>query len=200
MGVISTFATPQNSTLPTTENPYSLIADVDMELCAASGTLTTWTTLPEEAMHPMTEVSPALDLVSIPYLENEDEGLADLGFDTSQYLPANFDPYGAYHEVVEVAYVEEEIPVHLGFETSAYLPGDFNPYDVPRDFMDISYIEPEEEIVLGFDPAPYLPSGFDPYEDYFDLDAVVYIEEEEEVILDFNPKDYLPAGFNPYSR
>ncbi len=200
LGVISTFATSQNSISSTTENHYALNEHIPMEACASITASSPWSSLPAISGQPGEDLAATLVLESILFIENDEEATVELGFDTAPYLPVNFDPYGAFHEVVDVAYLEEELPVEIGFETTEYLPANFNPYSVPQDFMDVSYIEAEEDMNLGFDPTSYLPAGFNPYETYFDLDAVVYIEEEEEVILDFNPKDYLPVGFNPYSR
>ena len=141
--------------------------------------------------------SPAeMDINEIVFIECEET--IDLGFDTADYLPENFDPHKVYVDLNSVNYIEENKEVALNFDTATYLPNDFNPYAIPADITSISYLE-EEEITLGFDTALYLPEGFDPYEVYFDLNSVEYIEEEDEVEFDFDTSDYLPKGFDPFS-
>ncbi|MBT8183289.1 MAG: hypothetical protein KJN76_00495 [Eudoraea sp.] len=137
-----------------------------------------------------------LDLNRIVFLESEEH--IDLGFNTADYLPENFDPYEVYVDLDQIAYIQSDEDGLSGFNVAAYLPKDFNAYAFPADIRAISYIE--EEPVLDLDTAPYLPEGFDPYEYYFDIHSVEYIEEEEEVILEFSTQDYLPRGFDPYSR
>lgn len=133
---------------------------------------------------------------SIVFLEAEEE--LDLGFDTADYLPENFDPNKVYVDLNQVTYIDYEEDSLADFNTAAYLPEDFNPYAIPADIRAISYIE--EEVELDFDTAPYLPEGFDPYEYYFDIHSVEYIEDEDEVELNFDTQEYLPRGFDPYSR
>lgn len=142
------------------------------------------------------EVAASLDLNSIVFLEAEEE--IDLGFDTADYLPEDFNPNKLYVDLNQFTYIETDEGSLLDFDTAAYLPKDFNPYAIPADIRAISYIE--EEPVLNIDTATYLPEGFDPYEYYFDIHSVEYIEDEDEVELDFNTEDYLPRGFDPYSR
>ncbi|NAS14382.1 hypothetical protein [Poritiphilus flavus] len=139
-----------------------------------------------------------LDLCEIVYIEEESD--FDLGFDTADYLPTDFDPYKVYVDLSSVNYIEENEDPFTGIVTESHLPEGFNAYAAPEDFMSVSYIEEESELALGFDTAAYLPAGFDPYEPYFDLNAIEYIEEADEVELDFDTLDYLPEGFDPYSR
>jgi hypothetical protein len=140
-----------------------------------------------------------LNLSEIVFIESEEE-IIDLGFDTADYLPENFDPCKVYFDLNKVTYIEEGDEISLDFDSENYLPKNFDPYGIPSDITAISYIEEEDEIDLGFDTAAYLPEGFDPYEVYFDLNSVEYIEEEDEVELGFDTTDYLPRGFDPYSR
>lgn len=153
---------------------------------------------PEFLMETKRDIPRNLDLNDIVFIEKEEP--IDLGFDTEDYLPLNFDPYKVYFDLDKVTYIEDGEDEVFDFDTSGDLPKDFNPYAHPEDFAAVSFIEEEEELTLGFDPKDYLPAGFDPYEVYFDLDAVEYIEDDEEVELDFNTKDYLPSGFDPYTR
>ena len=136
-----------------------------------------------------------LDLNRIVFLEAEEQ--IDLGFDTADYLPENFDPNKVYLDLNKVTYMEWEEYSLSDLNTTAYLPKDFNPYANPEDFRAVSYIE--EEPMLDLDTEAYLPEGFDPYEFYFDIHSVEYLEDDE-VELDFNTQDYLPRGFDPYSR
>ena len=118
-----------------------------------------------------------ITLDEIVYIEEETE--IDLGFDTAEYLPEDFDPNEQYVDLNSIEFIEEGEIADLGFDTTAYLPKDFNPYAAPVDIMNIDYIEEGEDIIdLGFDTKAYLPDGFDPHELYVDLNAIEYIEED----------------------
>lgn len=87
----------------------------------------------------------------------------DLGFNTADYLPEDFDPTVAYVNLnsFELMGMEEEEPVIGGA-----LPEGFNPYAQPENFMDISYIDldKEEELIYPeIDTAAWLPEDFDAY-------------------------------------
>ena len=66
-----------------------------------------------------------LNLSTVNYVELEDK--TELGFDTSEYLPTDFDPYSDSFSIKSLNYMEEE-SVELGFDTADYLPENFNPY------------------------------------------------------------------------
>ncbi|NNE02990.1 MAG: hypothetical protein HKN52_07480 [Eudoraea sp.] len=140
-----------------------------------------WTTDKEEVALANTgysmplETSKNLELNQIAYLEAEE--VIDLGFDSREYLPANFDPAVFYFDLEAVVYIEEYENTGLDFNTEDYLPNNFNAYEQPEDFMDISYLE-EKDDSLGFDTETFLPEGFDAYETELDLNSVVYIEED----------------------
>ena len=85
-------------------------------------------------------------LDSIVYLEEEVN--IDLGFDTADYLPEDFDPYSVYFDLNSVVFLESDIELI----SSEYLPEDFNPYAPPSDFMDISYIDPNDLIEHVIEP------------------------------------------------
>jgi len=85
-------------------------------------------------------------LDSIVYLEEEED--IDLGFDTADYLPEDFNPYTFYFDLNSVVFLENEIE----FISSEYLPEDFNPYAPPVDFMDISYIDPDDLVEPQIEP------------------------------------------------
>ncbi len=83
------------------------------------------------------------DLNSIEYIEEED--VIDLGFDTSDYLPENFDPHTFYMDLHTIIYVKEDV---LDFDSAVNLPADFNPYAYPANFRNVSYMEPSEDFML----------------------------------------------------
>ena len=116
-----------------------------------------------------------LVLSNIEFIEEED---LELGFDTKDYLPDNFDPHRFYFNMESVVFLEEEQELDLGFETSAYLPNEFDPYTETLTVGSINFME-EENIDLGFDTKDYLPEGFSPYEFYIDLNSIIYIEMDE---------------------
>ncbi|TDQ33414.1 hypothetical protein [Zeaxanthinibacter enoshimensis] len=67
------------------------------------------------------------DLSEINFIEEENE--IDLGFDTREYLPENFDPYSAPVDPMSVSYIEdEESDLDPEIDTSLFLPTGFDPY------------------------------------------------------------------------
>ncbi|MDC6365712.1 MULTISPECIES: hypothetical protein [Flavobacteriaceae] len=58
----------------------------------------------------------------------EDDQSLDLGFDTAEYLPENFDPYQGKFSVSAINFIDECEEIELGFETMEFLPSDFDPY------------------------------------------------------------------------
>ena len=111
--------------------------------------------------HDNCEKNADLDLDEIVYIEEDSE--IDLGFDTADYLPENFDPHKLYVDLNAIEYIEDDGEIELGFNSKAYLPQGFDPYADPFGIEGINYIEEEVEFDLGFDTAEYLPSNFDPY-------------------------------------
>ena len=136
----------------------------------AAPKLVSWTT---------TESPKELDLEEIIFIEEEIP--VELGFDTEDYLPEDFNPYEQYVDLNAIDFIEEEEDAwDLGFDASVYLPDNFNPYAIPSDAMSIDYIEEgEDDFDLGFDTKAYLPEGFDPYEFYVDLDSIEFYEDDE---------------------
>ena len=98
-------------------------------------------------------------LNSINYIEDENE--FDLGFDTADYLPLDFDPFNTYINLDTIPYIEDQVTVYYSED---YLPEGFNPYAYPTYFRNIDYIDPTDEFELDFDTADYLPEGFNPYQ------------------------------------
>ncbi|MEM9648793.1 MAG: hypothetical protein AAF969_09940 [Bacteroidota bacterium] len=123
--------------------------------------------------------APLTDLNEIVFIEDED---LDLGFDTADYLPKDFDPHKVYVDLMSIPYIEEEKDCVLKFDSAQYLPEGFDAYSDVVGIPSINYIE-DDRIDLGFDTSEYLPEGFDPYEAYFSLDWIPYIEDEEELEL-----------------
>ena len=99
-----------------------------------------------------------LVLNSVNYIEEENE--FDLGFETADYLPLDFDPFKAYINLDAIPYVEDQVTVYYSLD---YLPEGFNPYAYPTHFRNIDYIDPTDDFELDFDSAEFLPEGFDPY-------------------------------------
>ena len=97
------------------------------------------------------------DFSSIEYIEEED---FDLGFNTSEYLPEDFDPYKYYFDLNSISYVED---VYVYIDNEKNLPRNFDVFANPSDFRNVSYIDPMDEIQLKLETEEYLPSDFNPY-------------------------------------
>jgi len=97
------------------------------------------------------------DVSSIVYIEDED---FDLGFNTSEYLPEDFDPYKYYFDLNSISYVED---VYVYIDNEKNLPRHFDVFANPSDFRNVSYIDPMDEIQLEFETEQYLPVDFNPY-------------------------------------
>ncbi len=110
------------------------------------------------ANDPKTEIE-NFDINSIQYIEEEEE--FDLGFDTTDYLPENFDPYKFYVNLDAVVYIEDnKIDT---FDFAKFLPEGFDAYADPTDVQSINYIDERDNIVLNFDTKKHLPEGFNAY-------------------------------------
>ncbi len=76
----------------------------------------------------------ALEVTDIKVIELEEE--VELGFDTTDYLPENFNALKGKHNLdwntIELIEIEEE--VELGFDTANYLPDNFNTLKGKTDF------------------------------------------------------------------
>ena len=107
------------------------------------------------------------DLNSITYIEDENE--FDLGFNTEDYLPLDFDPHTLYVDLSNIEFVEEDV---LNLNLENYLPADFNAYAFPGYFRSIDYIDPSDNFSLDFNTADYLPKGFNPYARTIDSNIV----------------------------
>jgi hypothetical protein len=143
-----------------------------------------------------------LCLDAIVFIEAEEP--IDLGFDTSEYLPAGFNPYVTESNELDlnsIVFLEDTDDADLGFDTAEYLPIGFNAYEgMEPDLNEIVFIEDAEPIELGFDTSKYLPEGFDPYaRPALQLDEIIFLEPESTVDLGFDVDTYLPADFDPYA-
>lgn len=67
-----------------------------------------------------------LNLNSVNYIELEDH--SELGFDTSKYLPEDFDPFCGNFSVESLNYIEDDDVIDLGFDVQEYLPKNFDAY------------------------------------------------------------------------
>lgn len=106
-----------------------------------------------------------LTIEDVVYIE--DEETVNLGFDTADYLPYDFNPYdGMVFDMQDIIYIDDEIEIELGFNTSVYLPKDFNAYTtLVANIENIMYIEEDDAIELGFDTTPYLPKNFNAFKE-----------------------------------
>ncbi|MEM1258062.1 MAG: hypothetical protein AAGC45_11350 [Bacteroidota bacterium] len=66
-----------------------------------------------------------LNLNSVNYIEQEEH--SELGFDTSRYLPENFDPFDDSFSLKSLNYIEDDV-IDLGFDVQDYLPKNFDAY------------------------------------------------------------------------
>ncbi|UCD60039.1 MAG: hypothetical protein JSV59_09085 [Flavobacteriaceae bacterium] len=98
------------------------------------------------------------DINSIVYIEEELD--YDLGFNTSDYLPEDFDPYNHYMDLNAISFVED---IYVYIDSEKTLPRDFDVYANPTDFRNVSYIDPMDDMQLEFETAEYLPADFNPY-------------------------------------
>ena len=69
-----------------------------------------------------------LNVEDIEIVELEEE--VEINFDTTQYLPKNFNALAGKNDIdwAKVKLFELEEDVDLGFDTKKYLPKNFNPY------------------------------------------------------------------------
>ena len=99
------------------------------------------------------------DINTVVFIEEEPK--IELGFNTADWLPENFDPYKAYFDLNTIIYIEAEFVPKK--KLARRLPKDFDPFSYPTNVMSIDYIDLNDEIELDFDSKEHLPEGFDPY-------------------------------------
>lgn len=102
-----------------------------------------------------------LDINSIDYIEDDME--VELGFNTSDYLPEDFNAHEFYFDLSDVSYIKEGSIIDL--DTKQYLPKGFDAYAYPSDVQSINYIDVvgDAPVELGFDTEQYLPENFDAF-------------------------------------
>ncbi len=110
------------------------------------------------AQQPKNDCEP-FDLNSVIYIEEDDDAY-DLGFNTADYLPLDFDPTEYYVDLNTIYYIDEDEVIA---DYSAFLPHDFNAYAYPAYFRSIDYLDPTDMIELELETAESLPEGFDPF-------------------------------------
>ena len=134
------------------------------------------------------------DIAAIQVTELDEE--VELGFDTSNYLPEDFNALKGKHDLdwSTIELIEPEEDVELGFDTADYLPEGFNAlkgkHDI--DWSSIELFELDEEVELCFDTTEYLPEDFNSLKGIDDLAQykiqVEFIEAEEELGYNFTKK------------
>ena len=102
----------------------------------------------------------SIDIDSISYIEEEKP--VDLGFDTTLYLPVDFDAYGVPSHFMDVSYIEEEVDVEFNFNTRDYLPRAFDPYKEYFDLNSIPFIEDHDILEWDYDYMEVEPAEFSP--------------------------------------
>ena len=110
------------------------------------------------AIDPTTEIE-KFDINSITYIEDEIE--FDLGFDTADYLPEDFDAHRVYFDLNGVNYIEEDFAME--WDTKDYLPKEFNAYAYPSDVQSINFLDESDAFEVGFDTQAYLPLNFNAF-------------------------------------
>ena len=110
------------------------------------------------AADPKTE-NDELIISSVTYIDDDTD--FDLGFNTGDYLPEDFNPYEVYFDLESIVYIEDDVAIN--FNSRKYLPMGFDAYAYPTDVEGFNYIDENDEIVLGFDTKKYLPEGFNPF-------------------------------------
>ena len=103
------------------------------------------------------------DINSVVFIEEEPK--IELGFDTADYLPENFNPYKVYFDLDSVKIVEDEFKMtkRMSRKLARRLPKDFDAYAYPTDVEGFNYIDENDEFEVDFDTKKYLPQGFNAY-------------------------------------
>jgi len=100
----------------------------------------------------------ALEMDSITFLE--EDVYTEIDFNTTDYLPINFNAYAAPSNFKDISFLEEENEVNLGFDSKSYLPVGFNPYTFYFDIHSVDYIEENDNLELNFRTKDFLPARF----------------------------------------
>ena len=97
-----------------------------------------------------------LDLNTIEYVEDDKD--FDLGFNTADYLPEDFDPNQVYFNINSIDYIKEEWVLQI--DTKKYLPKGFDPYAYPSDVESINYIDENDVFEFNMDSTSIFVNGF----------------------------------------
>lgn len=114
------------------------------------------------AIVPTKEVEP-FDISTIEYIE--EDVIIELGFDTADYLPENFDPYKSYFDLDSIDYIEDEFvqSKRVIRKLKRKLPKGFDAYAFPKDVQSINYIDENDSFKVDFDTKKHLPEDFNAY-------------------------------------
>jgi len=110
------------------------------------------------ANDPITEKE-RFDINSIVYIEDDMD--FDLGFDTADYLPEDFDAYQVYFDLNSVDYIEEDFT--FDWDSKKYLPKGFDAYAYPSDVQSINFLDESDTFEIGIETQENLPSNFNPF-------------------------------------
>lgn len=112
------------------------------------------------ANNPKTEKDTSI-INSVEFIE-EDDTEFDLGFDTADYLPEDFDPHKIFIDLSAIDFIEAD--TELFFNSKPNLPRGFDPYSFPTEVEAFNFIDANDTCELGFNTKDFLPEGFDPFE------------------------------------
>jgi len=134
------------------------------------------------------------DINSIEVIELEEE--VELGFNSKDYLPENFNALKRKHDLdwSTIELIEPEEDVEYYFNPKDHLPEGFNALKGKHDldWNTIELVEIEEDVKLNFNPKDYLPEGFNALKGMHHLDSnkiqLVLIEIQEEFGYNLNNK------------
>lgn len=97
-----------------------------------------------------------LDINTIEYIEDEMD--FDLGFDTADYLPEDFDASQVYFNIDSVQYIEDELVSEIN--TKEYLPVGFDAYAFPADVQSINYIDEKDSFEVRLNSMKFMRNVF----------------------------------------
>ncbi|NNE03927.1 MAG: hypothetical protein HKN52_12285 [Eudoraea sp.] len=100
----------------------------------------------------------AQEMDSITFLE--EEVYTEIDFNTTDYLPIDFDAYATPSNFKDISFLEEDIEVSLGFDSKSYLPEGFDPYTFYFDIHSVDYIDEFDNLELNFNNKVLLPAGY----------------------------------------
>lgn len=123
----------------------------------------------EQEIFEVFEIASTLVPNDIKVYELEEE--VNLGFNSENYLPKNFNPYAGMNTIAELE-VEAEIVLSSIFNDE--------PLNVIINIEDIEIFDIEEVVEIGFDSKNCLPADFNPY---LGMNTVAELEVEAKIVL-----------------